>query len=201
MEEKEKAKFLLVDDDPKQLQSIADDLQEDNYVVVGIQTIAEMERQLKENYFDIVIIDYVLTDKISEEDEKNGFVALEKIREIDKFIPCILFSAFPDHYMKKLTELISKDITFIIKKGEDPQALSVLMERILEKKDEIIKHLEERIEDNPHADDQVLMDSSGNKYSLKEMLVEMKAKTPRGRELYDIYRRGVESILKKAKSD
>jgi len=201
MEGKEKAKILLIDDEPKELQSISEDLEEDNYDVVGVRTIDEMETKLKENNFDIVIIDYVLTDKISEEEENNGFIAIEKIRKFDKFIPCILFSAFPDHYMKKLTELISKDITFIIKKGEDPQALSVLIERILYKRDEIIKDLQERIIDNPHADDPILMDSEGKKYSLKEMLTEMKARTPRGRELYEIYRRGVESVLKKIESD
>lgn len=201
MEEKEKAKILLVDDDIKQLQSIAADLKEDNYTILGVQTIEEMIKQLRENNFDIVIIDYVLTEKISEEDEKNGFVALEKIREVDKFIPCILLSAYPDHYMKKLTELISKDITFIIKKAEDPRALSVLIERILGKRDEIIKHMEERIVDNPRANDAVLMDSKGKKYSLREMLSEMKAGTAKGRELHEIYRRGIESLLKTVEGD
>lgn len=148
MDGREKTKILIIDDNPKELQSISEDLEEDNYSVVGVRTIDEMERKLRENNFDLVIIDYVLTERISEEEENNGFIALERIRKVDKFIPCILFSAFPDHYMKKLTQLISEDITFIMKKGEDPRALSVLIERILEKRDEIIKNLEERIVDN-----------------------------------------------------
>ncbi len=193
--------ILLVDDNVKQLQGISDDLEEDNYKVITARSIEEMEKRLAEENFDVIIIDYVLTDDVSMDEKISGLTALEKIRKVDKFIPCILLSAFPEHYMKELTNLIIQDITFIIKKGEDPKALSVLIERLLIKQDEIIKHLEERIVDNPHAEEPVLMDSSGNKYSLKEMLAEMKAKSPRGRELYDIYRRGVESVLKKARSD
>lgn len=84
------AKILLVDNDPEFLKSRAEVLEKQGYPVVTAESLEEARGKLRENRFDLALIDVRLTDNKDPED----FSGLALAREMDPSISIILYSGY-----------------------------------------------------------------------------------------------------------
>ena len=102
-----KIKILLVDDEVDFLELIGRRIEEWGYDLIKATTGKEAVNAVKDKLLDIVILDYMLPDM-------DGVSTLKKIRKIDKKIPVIMFTAYPNSKIMKDTEKL--DISAFIPK-------------------------------------------------------------------------------------
>jgi len=90
---------LLVDDEPDFLGIMSLRVQSWDYDVLEAQNSANALEIVKAKKADIIVLDYKMPDM-------DGIMLLRKIREINKEIPVIMFTAYPDiESMEGSTEL------------------------------------------------------------------------------------------------
>ncbi|MDD5595840.1 MAG: response regulator [Candidatus Omnitrophica bacterium] len=94
-----KLRVLLVDDEFDFLKVMSIRISSWDYNVVEASNSTRTLEVVKNMGADIIVLDYVMPDM-------DGITLLRKIREIDKEIPVIMFTAFPDiKSMEGSTEL------------------------------------------------------------------------------------------------
>ncbi len=98
----EKKKILLVDDEADFIELMSSRIRSWGYEVVEALTGQDGINALSEKKPDIIILDYMLTDM-------DGIEVLEKIRKIDKKIPVIMFTAYPEMKVIKDTKKLGMD--------------------------------------------------------------------------------------------
>jgi len=119
------ARILIVDDDKDMCQLISEILREESYEVNISYNGEDALSKIKENSYDLVILDYKLFGI-------SGLVALEKARQIKPLIKVIMISAFGNDYTKaKARELGAFDF---IDKPFDIEILTQKVKDILIKK-------------------------------------------------------------------
>lgn len=84
-----KIKILLVDDEPDFLELIGRKIEKWGYDLIKATTGKEAVNAVRNKLSDIVILDYMMPDM-------DGVSALKKIRKINKKIPVIMFTAYPN---------------------------------------------------------------------------------------------------------
>ena len=84
-----KRKILLVDDSPDLLKLIGARIKQWGYGLIKAQDGQEALRMAKEEDPDIIILDYMLPDS-------DGIKVLRQIREFNKTVPVIMFTAYPE---------------------------------------------------------------------------------------------------------
>jgi len=87
------ARILVVDDDKDMCQLISEILQEESYEVNISYDGEDALSKIKENSYDLVILDYKLFGI-------SGLVVLEKARQVRPFLKVIMISAFGDDSTK-----------------------------------------------------------------------------------------------------
>jgi CheY-like chemotaxis protein len=121
MNKKRKPKILLVDDDKDMCESLADVLTIDsNYTTRYCTKPQEAVKLIKEESFDLIILDYKMP-------EMNGLELMKSIREVK-----------PKPIIFMLTAFISNDL---IEEAKKEGAQKVLSKFIWP--DEILKHIKE----------------------------------------------------------
>ena len=85
----EKTKILLVDDETDLLLIMGRRMREWGYDLIEALNGEEAVTAVKSKHPDIVILDYMMPDM-------DGIETLKEIRKINKSIPVIMFTAFPD---------------------------------------------------------------------------------------------------------
>jgi len=119
------ARIIIVDDDKDMCQLISEILREESYEVNISYNGEDALSKIKENSYDLVILDYKLFGI-------SGLVALEKARQIKPLIKVIMISAFGNDYTKaKARELGAFDF---IDKPFDIEILTQKVKDILIKK-------------------------------------------------------------------
>ena len=84
----DKKNILLVDDELDLLKVIGARIKRWGYSLTEAKDGKEALEAVKKKKLDIIILDYLLPDM-------NGLAVLEKIREINKEIPVVMFTAYP----------------------------------------------------------------------------------------------------------
>lgn len=84
-----KVKVLLVDDEAGFLQMMGMRIIEWGYDLLQAQNGQEAVRMVKNEHPDIVVLDYMMPDM-------DGITTLRAIHKINKNIPAIMFTAYPD---------------------------------------------------------------------------------------------------------
>jgi DNA-binding NtrC family response regulator len=110
-------KILLVDDNRKHLQNIAQFLRAEGYDVDEAQDGDEAARHLQQRAYDLLVSDLVMPGV-------NGFRLLEKKRRFAPNTPALIMSSFADINLPELMEAGAVD--FISK----PLELDVLLKKI-----------------------------------------------------------------------
>jgi DNA-binding NtrC family response regulator len=82
-------KILIVDDEPVFLEVMSMRINEWGYSLIKAENSKEAIEALKKNNPDIILLDYKLPDK-------DGIATLKEMRKINKRIPVIMFTAYPD---------------------------------------------------------------------------------------------------------
>ena len=90
-------KLLIIDDEPDFLKVMASRIETWGYEVIQASSGKEGLELLKSETPGIIVLDYMMP-------EMNGIVTLKKIREIDRKIPVIMFTAHPNEKAIKGTE-------------------------------------------------------------------------------------------------
>jgi len=98
MSEAENRKTILVIDDEEMIRDIAHDLL--NHLGYNILLAADGEQAIelftqKHDSIDLVIVDLIMP-------RMNGMICLQKLKEINKEVPVIMASGFPDLSKKRL---------------------------------------------------------------------------------------------------
>jgi len=92
-----KRKILLVDDERGILLFVGGRIEEWGYDLITASSGKEAIDAVKKKGPDIIVLDYKMEDM-------DGIATLKKIRELNKKIPVIMFTAFPDEKSVKGSE-------------------------------------------------------------------------------------------------
>ncbi len=103
---KDKIKIIIVDDDALYLEMLKEFLNE--YKPVGITSSKEALKRIKEEKFDLLILDYYV-------DELNGKEIVKKIREFDQDLYILILTGFGDNFLGK-DLLVSSNIQNYVEK-------------------------------------------------------------------------------------
>lgn len=82
-------KVLLVDDDESILEAVGERIKSWDYDLLTASDGNQALEAISSNNFDIIILDYRMP-------EKDGIATLKEIRKLNKDIPVIMFTAYPD---------------------------------------------------------------------------------------------------------
>jgi len=83
-------RILIVDDDNEFLALLSKNIESWGYRVISASGGKEALEMIEDKEADIVILDYLMP-------EMDGVETLEKIRRIDKLVPVIMFTSYPDN--------------------------------------------------------------------------------------------------------
>ncbi len=178
-------RVLFVDDEPEQLDSLRDNFTNNGFDVATATKTQEALSCLIDFRPHVVVIDFKL-------EGETGFEILKTIREMDKFIPVVLYSAQADEDDKE--NLIGADIDFILEKGSKPSALRRLVDRLYMKKDDFVASFEKWAETSAAGDEPLFLSSDGNTLSAKQALIEMKKGSIAGHHLLEQYKMGLSEV-------
>ncbi len=98
----EKRRILLVDDEADFMELMSSRIRSWGYEVIEALTGKDGLSVLSKEKPDIIILDYMLTDM-------DGIEVLKKIRKVDKKIPVIMFTAYPEMKVIKDTKKLGLD--------------------------------------------------------------------------------------------
>lgn len=201
-----KVRIFVVEDDEKLARTIQRRLELEgfDFVLKHISSrtinkdITEIEEMMNKTQFDLAILDYVFDPSpVMSTPDTSGLAVLKAIRKCDKFVPVLVFTGYPNEIDQ--TALVKEGASYVIIKGQE-NAMVEAVNKFIRERDEIVTDLEEIVEDNPKAENQILQGGT-KRYSLKEVLCEIKKGSPEGRELYKIYQAGLSEILMSLKRE
>jgi len=91
------ARILIVDDDKEFLALLSKNIESWGYRVISASGGKEALEMIKNKAADIIILDYLMP-------EMDGAETLKEIRMIDKLVPVIMFTSYPDNRSIARTE-------------------------------------------------------------------------------------------------
>jgi len=103
----DKIKILIVDDEADFLRLISERIESWGYHAMRASDGKAAIEAVKNRRPDVVILDYLMPDM-------DGVAVLRKIREMDKELPVIMFTAYPD--AKAMEEVADMGISAFIPK-------------------------------------------------------------------------------------
>nr|VFJ46964.1 MAG: Response regulator receiver domain-containing protein [Candidatus Kentron sp. DK] len=173
-----KGKILIVDDEEDIVQQFTRTLKGQGYAVEPAYSGEEAWEKYQNEYFDVVLADWKMG-------RMNG---LELLKRIDDNVPrsqVIMITAFGDE--DSSIEAHHRHAFDFLKKPVDRQTLIDAVGAAMARRDPVIEALEEWVEKHPEeADEKTHIDFSHppRSWSAREMLMEIKGNTKRGREEY-----------------
>lgn len=125
-----KGKILIVDDDANMRESVADNLDVDGYETAQAGSSAEAVSQVKKQSFDVILMDYNLTDG-------TGIDAIKQIRALntDSQILMITAHASLDTALKAIQESVDDFLTKPVNFDHLKRAISKSLEKMRLKED------------------------------------------------------------------
>ncbi|MDE2237935.1 MAG: response regulator, partial [Elusimicrobia bacterium] len=133
-----KAKVLVVDDDGNMRESISDNLEMDGYDVVQAASGAEAMAAVHKDFFDVILMDYNLTDS-------TGIEVIKRIRQINADSQILMLTAHAslDTAIKAIQEsvadFLSKPVDFDKLKHSIVRACERL--RLIQENKALVEHL------------------------------------------------------------
>nr|VFK07206.1 MAG: Response regulator receiver domain-containing protein [Candidatus Kentron sp. LPFa]VFK23931.1 MAG: Response regulator receiver domain-containing protein [Candidatus Kentron sp. LPFa] len=171
-------KVLIVDDKEDIAQGFERTLKREGYHVELAYSGEEAWEKYQRQYFDVVLSDWKMG-------KMNGMDLLEKIDGSAPRSRVIMITAFGDE--DSAIEAHHRHAFDYLKKPVDNETLLDTVGKAAALRDPIIEALEEWVERHPEeADEQTHVDfcDPPRSWSAREMLAEIQANTPRGREEY-----------------
>jgi CheY-like chemotaxis protein len=189
---------LVVEDYENERDAIRDQLEHEGYSVDTAENVATAERSLSRRQYNAIVLDYRVPPFAPRDEEQAGGALLRKIRKADAFVPVVLLSAV----VQPLQEgaLVDDEVTFILHKGSAPEALPRLLHRLIHQGDFVTTVLSEWVEDNPASGKPVLAGPSGEKYSVRDALTEIRRDTSIGRLLRSELLKGLLEVYARTRS-
>lgn len=96
-------KILLIDDELDFLEIMGHRIRSWGYEVMPVSSGKEAIDNLKSEKPDVIILDYKMPDM-------DGVVVLKQIRKVNKKIPVVMLTAYPDEECKKITEKLGVSV-------------------------------------------------------------------------------------------
>nr|VFJ50263.1 MAG: Response regulator receiver domain-containing protein [Candidatus Kentron sp. DK] len=174
-----KGKILIVDDEEEIVEQFARALKGQGYAVEPAYSGEEAWDKYQGQYFDVVLADWKMG-------KMNG---LELLKKIDDNVPhsqVIMITAFGDEDCA--LEAHHYHAFDFLKKPVDRQTLIDAVGKAIERRDPIIRTLENWVEENPEeADAKISVDFSNPEkpWSVRDTLEAIRHNTPWGREQYE----------------
>ena len=116
---KKKFKIMILDDDEAFVRMLAAHMSD--YETVGCSEADEALRCLREQDFDLLILDYLLTDS-------NGEAVVKQIREFNRELYIFLLTGCGRSTLEPMTALKELDIQFYCEKGADIEGTLLVIE-------------------------------------------------------------------------
>ncbi len=195
---KSKPWILVVEDYENEREAVRDQLELHGFLVDTADSSAAAERRLGRRNYNAVVLDYRIPPFAPLEMEQAGGALLRKIRKADAFVPVVVFSAVVQPYQEGA--LVEDEVTFILRKSSAAEALPRVLDKLLRQSDFITTVLSEWIVDNPAAAKPVLAGPSGEKYSVRDALAEMKKDSSLGRVLRSELLKGLLEVYAPSRS-
>jgi len=180
-----KPKVLIIDDEVDWAHSTKMLLQ-DKYNIDFVETGNEGVQKVKTTDYDVIVIDWQLME------EKTGTDVMVEIKGFNKIIPVIIVSGKIEE-RKPVIEAIQKGATNYVEKL-DPDLSSKLdktIQEAFENRDRVVVALERWIEEIEDPDRVLIRTVSGEEYTAKQILDEVKKDSEIGR----IIREGIVKII------
>ncbi|NJD78574.1 MAG: response regulator [Candidatus Methanoperedens sp.] len=175
---------MIIDDDERWSEDTAEYLRSEGIEVI-IQTKShEGIRLVKEESYDVLIIDYKLIN--GETNKDDGIDVINKIRENDNFIPIIFCSGQLENWDMDhiLIEAINLGIAEYFSKSKSASELQKIIKKCEDfKTDSILSTYEKWYKSCTDKDTPIIVSSRGEKYSPRRIIDEIKRGTPLGIEL------------------
>ena len=195
---KGKPRILVVEDYENERDALRDQLELHGFVVDTADNLATAERSLDRMHYSAVVLDYRIPPFAPLEEEQAGGALLRKIRKTDAFVPVVVFSAVVQPYQEGA--LVEDEVTFILRKSSAAEALPQVLDRLVRQGDFITTVMSEWIEDNPAATKPVLAGPSGEKYSVRDALAEIRQDSSLGRVLRSELLKGLLEVYARSRS-
>lgn len=178
-------KILMIDDDEEWATETIEYLtSESKEVILKLNSVDGLE-SFNQNFFDVLIVDYKLLNGNGSKD--TGIDLITKIRSIDKFIPIILCSGQLEKsgdVEKILIDSIRLGIADYFNKSKSAKELDIVINKCRDiKTDSIISAYEKWYTSCQDKDTPIIVNSSGEKYSPKRIIAEIRQGTILGIEL------------------
>ncbi|WP_346355680.1 helix-turn-helix domain-containing protein [Azotosporobacter soli] len=116
---KKKFKIMILDDDKALVRVLAAHLAD--YETVGLTDESEALERLRTEEFDLLILDYLLTDS-------NGEVVVKKIREFNQNLYILLLTGCGPNTLEPMEALKEWDIQFYCEKSADIERTMLIIE-------------------------------------------------------------------------
>ncbi len=116
---RKKFKIMILDDDKALVRVLAAHL--DEYETIGVTDVDDALRRLKSESFDLLILDYLLTDV-------NGAMVVERIREFNKELYIFLLTGCGRNTLEPMQALKRLDIQFYCEKSADIEGTLLVIE-------------------------------------------------------------------------
>lgn len=180
-----KPKVLIIDDEVDWAHSTKMLLQ-DKYNIDFVETGNKGVQKVKTTDYDVIVIDWQLME------EKTGTDVMVEIKGFNKIIPVIIVSGKIEE-RKPVIEAIQKGATNYVEKL-DPDLSSKLdktIQEAFENRDRVVVALERWIEEIEDPDRVLIRTVSGEEYTAKQILDEVKKDS----EIGHIIREGIVKII------
>jgi DNA-binding NtrC family response regulator len=173
---KKKPRILIVDDERDWAASVKGMLEE-NYTVDAVETGEEGVSKIRQEPYDLIIMDYQLVE------DKSGTDFMTDIKQFNKIIPVILVSGKIDE-RKPVVEAIQKGVTnYLEKQVELPQKLPRAIKEALDGRDLVVMAMEEWVEKIEDPNQILISNFHGEQFSAKQIMEEIKKDSQNGRRL------------------
>lgn len=125
-----KGKILIVDDDANMRESVNDNLEVDGYETAQAASAAEAVAQVKKTQFDVILMDYNLTDG-------TGIDAIQKIRALNSESQILMITAHAnlDTALKAIQESVDDFLTKPVNFDHLKRAIAKSLEKMRLKQD------------------------------------------------------------------
>jgi CheY-like chemotaxis protein len=178
-------RVMIIDDDKKWSEDIAEYLRSEGLEVIIKTKSSEGIELIKQDFFDVLIIDYELTNGDANKD--NGIDLITKIRAQDQFIPIVLCSGQLEKQAdldRILINSINLGIAEYFNKSKSARELQRIIKKCEDfKTDTILSTYETWYKSCTDKETPIIVNSAGEKYNPKRIIDEIRNGTPLGVQL------------------
>jgi DNA-binding response OmpR family regulator len=116
---------LVVDDDPEIVEYVATFLGNDGYEVTKISDPTEVENEIREGGYHVVVLDLMMP-------KMDGLEVLRRIRQLDSDVAVVITTGYPS--LDSAVTAMKLDAVDYVKKPFAPEDLRAALERVVKRK-------------------------------------------------------------------